>query len=156
MTFEKGHGAKIALNTWRHPDMTLQFRILPVSLNYNSFSRFSKQVIIAFGEPIFYNNIPEEKNEAEQIVILNKLLYARLEKETLIEKESTDVIQFLLTNLHVIKTQIHNAAAVLKEKQYLLVNNDYTHLRIQLQLCKYLTEHLAKYNYHLHQKLLRF
>ncbi len=122
--FKKGT-ARIALNTWKHFDMIHQFRILPVSLNYNSFRRFSKHVVIAFGEPIIYNDIPLEINEAEQIVILNKLLYVRLEKKTLIEKGNSDIIQFLITNLQLIKNQIHNAIAVLKEKQSLLLTSDY-------------------------------
>lgn len=118
--------ARIAINTWKHADMIHPFRILPVAFNYNTFSRFRKKVIIAFGEPIFYNDLSDEKNEAEQIVVLNKLLYAMLEKETLIEEGNTGIIQFLLTNLQTIKNQIHNAITLLKAKQSLLLGSDYT------------------------------
>lgn len=118
--------ARIAINTWKHADMIHSFRILPVAFNYNTFSRFRKKVIVAFGEPIFYNDLSEGRNEAEQIVILNKLLYARLEKDTLIEEGNADMIQFLLTNLQLIKNQIHNAITLLKAKQSLLSGSDYT------------------------------
>lgn len=118
--------ARIAINTWKHADMIPQFKILPVAFNYNTFSGFGKKVIISFGEPIFYNDLSKEKNEAEQIVTLNKLLYERLEKETLIEEGNADIIQFLLTNLQIIKNQIHNAITLLKAKQPLLLSSDYT------------------------------
>lgn len=118
--------ARIAINTWKHADMIHQFRILPVAINYNTFSSYRKKVIVSFGEPIFYNDFSKEKNEAEQIVVLNKLLYSRLEKETLIEEGNAGIIQFLITNSQIIKNEIHKAIILLKAKQSLLLSSDYT------------------------------
>ncbi|MEJ7679763.1 MAG: hypothetical protein WKG06_18290 [Segetibacter sp.] len=58
-------------------------------------------------------------------------MYARLEKETLTEKGNADIIQFLITNLRIIKKQINNAIAVLKEKQCLLLTSDYKKIIIR-------------------------
>jgi 1-acyl-sn-glycerol-3-phosphate acyltransferase len=114
--------ARIALNAWKHQTVKDTFPVLPVTFNYSSFNDFRKTVIIDFGEPMFYENIPQEKNEAEQVVLFNKILHARLERGILFEKNHTEIIPFLLTNSNVIKNKDHEAIRVLKRKQTLLLN----------------------------------
>lgn len=120
----KKGSARIALNAWKQPGIAGSFRILPASLNYSTFTRFRKRVIIDFGIPIVKSDIIKE-NEGEQIVELNRLIYTRLEKGLLIEEEDSAAIQFLLTNTGTIKGDLSNAIACLKEKQKVLSTNNF-------------------------------
>lgn len=114
--------ARLALSAWKQQSAENSFPILPVSFNYSSFTDFRKAVIIAFGKPVFAGNLPKEKNEAEQILILNKLLSARLERGILSETDQAGIIRFLLLNLIKIKKNEQDMMEVLKKKQILLSN----------------------------------
>jgi 1-acyl-sn-glycerol-3-phosphate acyltransferase len=93
----KKGSARIALNAWKHPAISSAFKVLPVCLNYNSFSAFGKKIIIEFGEPLTKNNLIPDLNEAEQINHFNKLLHSRLQKGIL-DDDNAIIVQTLLGN----------------------------------------------------------
>ncbi len=98
----KKGSARIAMNAWKQEATLKTFRVLPVSLNYNSFTIFWKKIIIEFGEPIASSDACIAANEAEQIRHFNKLLYSRLKKGILMD-DNTSVVQFLLSNTALVK-----------------------------------------------------
>ncbi len=98
----KKGSARIAMNAWKQEAISKAFRVLPVSLNYNSFTIFGKKIIIEFGEPIVSSEACIAANEAEQIRHFNKLLYSRLKKGILMD-DNTSVVQFLLSNTALVK-----------------------------------------------------
>lgn len=98
----KKGSARIAINAWRQEAISKAFRVLPVSLNYNSFTIFWKKIIIEFGEPIVSSEACIAANEAQQTRHFNKLLYSRLKKGILMDDNSS-VVQFLLSNTALVK-----------------------------------------------------
>ncbi len=98
----KKGSARIAMNAWKQEAILKAFRVLPVSLNYNSFTKFGKKIIIEFGEPIVSSEACIAANEAQQIRHFNKLLYSRL-KQGILMDENTSVVQFLLSNTALLK-----------------------------------------------------
>ncbi|MCW3080140.1 1-acyl-sn-glycerol-3-phosphate acyltransferase [Segetibacter sp.] len=122
LTSLKKGTARIALNAWKQPEIADSFCILPVSLNYSSFTRFRKNVIIDFGDTIRHNEIPIGKPEGQQIIELNKLISARLEKGLLLEANDQSTIQFLLSNFCLLNTGNHKLIMFLKKKQTLFNN----------------------------------
>ncbi|MCW3110484.1 MAG: phospholipid/glycerol acyltransferase, partial [Segetibacter sp.] len=115
--------ARIALNAWKQPGIASSFNILPVSLNYSSFTRFRKSVIINFGRPIKKNNTPTETPEGEQITELNKLIYSRLEKGVITGENDKSLLAFLLSNFSFFKGNDKELIPTLKAKQSVLNNN---------------------------------
>ncbi|MCW3105551.1 MAG: hypothetical protein JWQ09_57, partial [Segetibacter sp.] len=114
---------RIALNAWKQPGIASSFNILPVSLNYSSFTRFRKSVIINFGKPIKKNDTPTETPEGEQITELNKLIYSRLEKGVITEENDKSLPAFLLSNFSFFKGNDKELIPTLKAKQSVLNNN---------------------------------
>ncbi|MDQ6815258.1 MAG: 1-acyl-sn-glycerol-3-phosphate acyltransferase, partial [Bacteroidota bacterium] len=112
--------ARIALNTWKYQKPPESFRILPVSLNYSSFSRFRKNVVIHLGQEIKFSEVLKGTSEGEQIIDLNKLIYARLSSGLLLTEEDAATVPFLLSNLSLLAKQKEGVINVLKEKQAML------------------------------------
>jgi 1-acyl-sn-glycerol-3-phosphate acyltransferase len=98
----KKGSARIAINAWNQEVISKTFRVLPVSLNYNSFTIFWKKIIIEFGEPIVRSETCIAANEAGQIRHFNKLLYSRLKKGILTDN-NISIVQFLLSNTALVK-----------------------------------------------------
>jgi 1-acyl-sn-glycerol-3-phosphate acyltransferase len=98
----KKGSARIAINAWNQEVISKTFRVLPVSLNYNSFTIFWKKIIIEFGEPIIRSETFITANEAGQIRHFNRLLYSRLKKGILTDN-NISVVQFLLSNTALVK-----------------------------------------------------
>jgi hypothetical protein len=94
--------ARIAVNAWRQAGISSAFSVLPVSLNYNSFTLFGKKIIVEFGEPIVRADTNHNLNEAEQINQFNKILYHRLKKGILMD-DNNSVVQFLLSNTALVR-----------------------------------------------------
>jgi 1-acyl-sn-glycerol-3-phosphate acyltransferase len=113
----KKGSARIAISAWKSPSVSKQFRILPVSFNYSSFTHFSKNVIIEAGKPILKQHLPEIYNEAEQIAELNRLIYTALNEAMLTEKNNVSLVQFLLSNPDINKGSYSNIIAGLKKIQ---------------------------------------
>jgi 1-acyl-sn-glycerol-3-phosphate acyltransferase len=116
----KKGSARIALNAWKQQEIESAFRILPVSLNYSSFTRFRKNVIIQFGKTIQRSAIPAGSSEGEQIIELNKLIYSRLEKGMVSAQNDQEVIAFLLSNFFLLNAGKSQLITALREKQMLL------------------------------------
>jgi 1-acyl-sn-glycerol-3-phosphate acyltransferase len=91
--------ARIAINAWKQDSISSSFRILPVSLNYSSFTRFSKSVVIHFGDAIKNEHLPKEKTEAETIIELNKQIHSRLEQGIIVAKENLHLPEFIINNI---------------------------------------------------------
>ncbi len=115
--------ARIAINAFKQPSIKEAFKILPVSFNYSSFTRFTKNVIINFSEPILHQHLPTAKSDAEQIGELNKMLYAKLEGGMLVEKSNPGVVQFLLNNKAVSKEPPVKVIPFLKQLQSKVYTN---------------------------------
>lgn len=113
----KKGSARIAISAWKSPSVSKQFRILPVSFNYSSFTHFSKNVIIDAGKPILKQHLPEIYNEAEQIAELNRLIYTALNEAMLTEKNNVSLVQFLLSNPEINKGSCSNIMAGFKKIQ---------------------------------------
>lgn len=115
--------ARIALNAWKQEEIQKAFCILPVSLNYSSFTRFRKNVIIHFGETIHHDELLVSKPEGEQIIELNKLVYKRLEKGLVLEQNDQHVITFLLSNFFLLNSRKPHLISDLQEKKVLFNNH---------------------------------
>jgi len=119
----KKGSARIAINAWKQADIASRFKVLPVSLNYNSFKYFGKKIIIQFGQPIICSDINTGVNEAEQINQFNKLLYTRLLEGILID-DNTAVAQFLLSNPFLINEHTNHPISFLKSLQPKLASDN--------------------------------
>ncbi len=120
----KKGSARIAISAWKSPLISEQFRILPVSFNYSSFTRFSKRVIINISEPIGKEVLTESKSEAGQIAELNELLYTKLNEGMLVAKDNIRPIQFLLDNPEINKSSYSNIIELFKKIQRNFNTND--------------------------------
>jgi 1-acyl-sn-glycerol-3-phosphate acyltransferase len=114
----KKGSARIAINAWKNERISKAFRVLPVSLNYNSFTHFGKKIIIDFGEPIIRIDVCTPANEAEQIIHFNKLLYSRLKKGILMD-DNTSVVRFLLSNITLLRNTSHPISYLINLKEKL-------------------------------------
>jgi 1-acyl-sn-glycerol-3-phosphate acyltransferase len=106
--------ARIAISAWSNQAIEKTFSVMPVNLNYSSFTRFSKTVLINFGGPVVKQHLDISKTEAEQIVAFNKLLYTKLEAGMLIEKESESLVPFILANVEIKTSAKHDIIQPLK------------------------------------------
>ena len=71
--------ARLVLKAW---EQGIPLKIIPTGINYNSFSRFGKYVILNFGEIISRENFPVLLNEnaGQKIQTFNAALKMQLEK----------------------------------------------------------------------------
>lgn len=144
----KKGSARIAVNAWKQPEIASHFKVLPVSLNYNSFKYFGKKIIIQFGQPIIGSEINTEVNEAEQIHQFNKLLYSRLE-EGMIMDDNTAVAQFLLSNPAIIDKNTTHPVTFLKALQQKLSSDDVKKELYQLYNSKVIAVQTSSFAIHL-------
>ena len=90
--------ARIALAAMNDEELSPGVRILPVALNYNSFQRPGKTILIHFGEMISKNDFPASRTEAEKMRYFNGLLAERLSAGMLQSSGHPQIIQTLITN----------------------------------------------------------
>jgi 1-acyl-sn-glycerol-3-phosphate acyltransferase len=90
--------ARIVLGVSDYPEMQSRLRILPVGLNYNSYSGPGKMVIIQFGEPILIRGLATGINEAERMQLLNDLLKLRLSDLMLQTADQPEIVQMMISN----------------------------------------------------------
>jgi len=69
--------ARLALKAWEEG---IPLRVIPVSINYSSFTRFGKNLFIYFGEPIDHDQIDASASEGIKHAQFNQLLEAQLRK----------------------------------------------------------------------------
>jgi 1-acyl-sn-glycerol-3-phosphate acyltransferase len=72
--------ARIAFNAWQSGPPASSVEVWPVSLSYDSFTRFGKRLAINFGEPITANQINIREHEGERTNQFNHLLSHRLKQ----------------------------------------------------------------------------
>jgi 1-acyl-sn-glycerol-3-phosphate acyltransferase len=95
--------ARIALAAMAHAELQTRLRILPVGLNYNSYTQPGKTVLIQFGEPILNMDLATGNSESEKMQILNELLRERLSASMLQTGNKTEMAQIMISNC----TRIH-------------------------------------------------
>ncbi len=89
--------ARLAINSWAE---NIPLEVLPVGINYSSFRRFGKNVIINFGDIIVKEDIPRNSSEGTRYQAFNNKLQQQLnglvyeinkqdreKKQTLLEKK---------------------------------------------------------------------
>ena len=89
----KKFAARVAFNAWNV--IGDEFSVLPVSINYNSFTHFGKEVNVHFGEAISKGNIAAKNSEAEGIKQFNQILPCRL-SEGMMEEENDPSLASLM------------------------------------------------------------
>ncbi len=68
--------ARLAIKAWEE---NIPLTVIPVGLNYSSFSRFGKNMFINFGEPILKENINLNTSDGQKHQSFNNLLQLQLE-----------------------------------------------------------------------------
>ena len=109
--------ARIALNAWAEPAIAKKFRVLPVSLNYNSFSDFGKRIIIHVGIPMTGEVFLKETSEGEKINHFNQMLSALLNQGILQCENNADIVQMFISNHSAIRGSAREEIGLLKNKQ---------------------------------------
>lgn len=69
--------ARLAIKAWEEG---IPLKVLPVALNYDSFDKLGKTVIIRFGKMIHPEDIPFDQPDGQRNNAFNQLLRAELEK----------------------------------------------------------------------------
>jgi 1-acyl-sn-glycerol-3-phosphate acyltransferase len=90
--------ARIALTAINDTGISTEVKVIPVSLNYNSFSSPGKTLIIHFGDMISKKDLTPDKSEAEKMHFFNGLLSGRLADGMLQSGTHQQIIQTLLSN----------------------------------------------------------
>jgi 1-acyl-sn-glycerol-3-phosphate acyltransferase len=70
--------ARIAFNAWQSGLPASSAEVWPVSLSYNSFTRFGKRLAVHFGQPITADDISTPQQEGERTNQFNHILAQRL------------------------------------------------------------------------------
>ncbi len=117
--------ARIAFTAWNEPSISDYFRVQPVSINYNSFTKFGKQVIIHFDEIISKQDVVFTANEGEKIQQFNSLLTKRLINGMLLANGNETLVQTLIAK-H--KQFIHSPATAIADLKHLQANYQLTTL----------------------------
>jgi 1-acyl-sn-glycerol-3-phosphate acyltransferase len=120
--------ARIAIAAMNEDGLSSDVRILPVSLNYNSFSSPGKTVLIHFGEMILKEDLSSARSEAEKMHYFNGLLAERLSAGMLQSNAHPQIIQSLISNHH------QHGLPYLKEIQSRLVSENHTALFEKLKM----------------------
>lgn len=67
--------ARLALTAWQHH---VPLRVLPLGINYSSFRKFGKNVVLNFGVPIHQTDLQTAHTHGHAIAGLNAALHAQL------------------------------------------------------------------------------
>jgi 1-acyl-sn-glycerol-3-phosphate acyltransferase len=111
--------ARIAFKAWNEPIISNYFRVQPVSINYNSFTKFGKHVIIHLGDIISKQDVVFTANEGETIQQFNSLLAKRLINGMLLANDNEPLVKTLITK-H--KQFIHSPATAIADLRSLQAN----------------------------------
>jgi 1-acyl-sn-glycerol-3-phosphate acyltransferase len=117
--------ARIAFKAWNDSSISDYFRVQPVSINYNSFTKFGKQVIIHFGEIISKEDVVFTANEGEKIQQFNSIITKRLINGMLLANDNETLVQTLIAR-H--KKFIHSPATAIADLKHLQANYQLTTL----------------------------
>ncbi len=94
----KKGGARIALAAMNEEGMNSRMRVLPVSLNYNSFTNLGKTLLIHFGDVISKNDLLPSHSDAAKMHHFNRLLASRLSAGMMQSESNPHLIQILISN----------------------------------------------------------
>jgi len=95
----KKGAARIAWTAFANPGIQNQFRVIPVGINYNSFDKSGKRVIVNFENPITISQFPALCAAADFIQQFNQLLQASLQRAILSGAYPENlIIQWLISN----------------------------------------------------------
>lgn len=99
--------ARLTIKAWEE---NIALKVIPVGINYSSFTRFGKNVFINFGEIVECNSIDIKKTDGHRNQAFNNLLQTQLEKlifeipfsdrekqTQLLEKKPTTIKRLLLS-----------------------------------------------------------
>ena len=109
--------ARIAFSAWNEPAITKDFKVQPVSINYNSFTKFGKHVFIHFGEVITKDEVLLQANEGEKMQQFNVMLTERLTDGMLLSNNNDAIVQILITNHKSLVSSGETTIKVLKALQ---------------------------------------
>jgi 1-acyl-sn-glycerol-3-phosphate acyltransferase len=90
--------ARIVLAAMNHAELQSGLLILPVGLNYNSYTQPGKTVLIQFGDPILNMDLATGNSESEKMHVLNELLRERLSASMLQTENKTEMAQMMISN----------------------------------------------------------
>ena len=127
--------ARIAFSAWNEPSIINNFRVQPISLNYQSFTKFGKQLIIHFGEIITKDDVLMLANEGEKVQQFNALLATRLVDGMLVANGDEKLLETLIKNYQHLTI---SAATTIKELKVLQSNPDALQRQIQSSKQQYL------------------
>jgi 1-acyl-sn-glycerol-3-phosphate acyltransferase len=96
--FKKG-AARVVLAALAYPGQKLNIVILPVGMNYNSYTSLGKSVFIQCGQALSNQDLPEYMPEAEKIILFNTLLRERISTSMLQTENHPAKLQLLLSNI---------------------------------------------------------
>ncbi len=98
--------ARIAMAAMNHESLRSKLQIQPIGINYNSFNRPGKTVLIQFAESILIKEGLTGNSEAEKIQSFNVLLRENMNDMVLQSEKLPEKAQFLVSNsppLHLYK-----------------------------------------------------
>lgn len=90
--------ARIAIDAWQQENIKNQFMVVPISLNYNSFTFFGKELIINFNDLITLKELSFNESAGETITNFNYLLSQRLKNGLIESRSSSPAVQMLISN----------------------------------------------------------
>ncbi len=90
--------ARIAMAAMNQESLESELRIQPLGINYNSFDRPGKTVLIEFGEPILIRERFAGNSETEKIKYINVLLRESINDAVLQTERLPEKAQFLISN----------------------------------------------------------
>jgi 1-acyl-sn-glycerol-3-phosphate acyltransferase len=90
--------ARITMAVMNKESIQSKLRIQPIGINYNSYTRPGKTVLIQFGEPILIKEGLIGNSEAEKMQSLNALLRESLNDAVLQTEKLPEMAQFLISN----------------------------------------------------------
>ncbi|MDI9365725.1 MAG: 1-acyl-sn-glycerol-3-phosphate acyltransferase [Flavobacterium sp.] len=111
--------ARIAFKAWSEPSISDGFGVLPVSINYHSFTKFGKQVVVHLGNIITKENVALQAQVGERTQQLNALLTKQLLGGMLVANGDANFVQALIAK-H--KQLIYSPATAVADLQFLQAN----------------------------------
>jgi 1-acyl-sn-glycerol-3-phosphate acyltransferase len=99
--FKKGT-ARVVLSALAHTGQRPDLFILPVALNYNSYTSMGKSVFIQCGQVFSNQDLPQNIPEPEKINLFNTLLRERISASMLQSEDHPAKLQLLLSNIPVL------------------------------------------------------
>ncbi len=119
----KKGAARIAFAAWKDASISGQFSVLPVSLNYNSFTNFGKRLLISFGKTITKEEVASGVTEGEGIHQFNTRISESLQAGLLQPVNETGIVQMLISNHTLVKQNHPSLIQSLKIKQGFAIGN---------------------------------